>query len=151
MSQLKFFTEKQFTTMVKAMEVLIDTGGNNAIDPSNAGMLIDEMRADSKSPALDVIPKIFNQLEHIVPPLFLFFNDFSKLSLSKRKKVLTKLINNEGLFRNDFRDLARALKVMSTVSYYGSPEGMAQVGFVPFDQRQRVTGLNQTPIIHQDN
>ncbi|MBK9733571.1 MAG: hypothetical protein IPO92_00845 [Saprospiraceae bacterium] len=36
MGQLKFFTEKQFTTLVKAIEVLIDTGWSNDITLGSA-------------------------------------------------------------------------------------------------------------------
>lgn len=151
MGQLKFFTEKQFTTLVKAIEVLIDTGGNDAISAEESGKLIDAMLAESNSPALDMIPKVFNQLENVVPPLFLIFEKFSNLNKSDRKKIMNKLINNEGLLMNQFRDLARALKVMSCVSYYGSPQGMKQVGFIAFEDRPRSILLDTQPLIHLDN
>lgn len=149
MPNFKVFDPQQMQTLEKVIEVLIETNGQNAVSPQEAALSLDEMLAESHSPALDTIPVVFNQLENIIPPLFGVFKKFSALDKAERKKLLTKIINNEGLLMDQFRDLARALKVMSCVSYYGSPAGMKQVGYMTVEERPRFDHLNQQPSQYQ--
>ncbi len=150
MPSLKVFSQSQLLTLEKAIEVLIVTNGNNAITAHEAALSLDEMLSESNSPALDTIPTVFNQLENIIPVLFGVFEKFSALDLDQRRKLLNKVINNEGLLMDQFRDLARALKVMSCVSYYGSAAGMKQVGFITTEERPRFKDLDQNPLIHHE-
>lgn len=150
MATLKVFTKEQFETLEKVIEVLIVTNGPPAISAFDAAISLDEMLAEANSPALDTIPKVFDQLENIVPKLFGEFHRFSNLSKAKRRKVLNKVIDNDGLLMEEFRDLAIALKVMSCISYYGSENGSKQVGFIAVDNRSRFDTLEQSPIIHLD-
>jgi hypothetical protein len=148
MPTLKVFTPSQILTLEKVIEVLIATDGNDAIAAKDAALSLDEMLAESNSPALDAIPTVFNQLENIIPPLFGVFEKFSSLDLKQRRKLLNKVINNEGLLMDQFRDLSRALKVMSCISYYGSAAGMKQVGYMATEERPRFKDLDQKPLTH---
>ncbi len=142
--ELKYFKKKQFKTLCKSIEVILCTDNNNVITPEQAALRLDQMIADANAPALDQVGKIFWLLEWIVPPLVMKFPPFSKLSLSSRRSVIEKVIGNKGMFK----DLARGLKVMASVSYYSSIEAQNQVGFVPFDKRNRFVGLDTSPSIH---
>ena len=66
---------------------------------------------------------------------------FSVLGSNDRRRAVEKVINAKG----PFRDVARSLKIMSCVGYYGDQRGIAQVGFVHFELRRRSQGVDQTP------
>jgi hypothetical protein len=144
MERLKFFTDKQFITLCKSIEVMIETKGNNAISPEKAARRLDEMLFESKAPALENMGQIFNLLEWVVPPLVLKFPPFSKLSIASRKAVVNRIIGSSGMFK----DLARALKVMASVAYYSSPEAYNEVGYVHFEERERFTDSDTAPSIY---
>ncbi|MBK9151108.1 MAG: hypothetical protein IPM26_08935 [Saprospiraceae bacterium] len=117
MSSLKFFNDAEFTTLVKALEVLIETDGPPAISPKDAALRIDAMLYESNSPALDKVSEIFRLLEVAVPRFTGVFANFSKLDLNDRRKVLKKVIDSKGLLHSQFRDLSKALKVMYCIGY----------------------------------
>jgi hypothetical protein len=71
---------------------------------------------------------------------------FSVLGSNDRRRAVEKVINAKG----PFRDVARSLKIMACVGYYGDQRGIAQVGFVHFPLRRRSQGVDQAPLIHPD-
>ncbi len=71
------------------------------------------------------------------------------LGSTQRRRVIDRVIGRQGP-GGAFRDVARTLKMLTCAGYYGSAEGMAQVGYVPFEQRPRSSGVDQRPLVHPD-
>lgn len=149
--ELQFFNQSQFTTICKVIEAVAMVDGHNAITQEQAALRLDSLLAKSGSAAVDSVSKMITGIETVAPMFFFMGFSFSKLSLEKRKKVIEKLIHNNGLLNAMYKDLARGLKVMSYVAYYSSKEAYQQVGYIPFEMRDRFTQSDITPSIHINN
>jgi hypothetical protein len=79
-------------------------------------------------------------VEWILPILIFRPFPFSMLGTHERRRAITKVIHAKGPFRN----VAKALKLLAFSGYYGDPKGMAQTGFIPFEERIRAEGADQS-------
>jgi len=136
----RFFTPRQFETMVQVADVLIEGDGREALHPIEVAVRIDHFLARISSPALADLRMALFLVEWVTPLLLGWPLCFSALGTFERRKVVDRVIG----MRGPFRDLARALKSLACIGYYGSPEGMASVGFIDFDRRAR-SHVDQAP------
>ncbi len=75
---------------------------------------------------------------------------FSDLGSHERRRLVEQLIETRGPLRTICRTAVRSLKVLATVGYYGSQDVVAQVGYLPFERRERSSGVDQTPNHYPD-
>jgi hypothetical protein len=85
-------------------------------------------------------------VEWVLPLVIARPMPFSTLGSHSRRRAVEKVIGADG----PFRDIARTLKVLSCVGYYGNPATMRALGYRPFDERERAAGVSQAPIRHPD-
>ncbi len=154
----RFFDKDDFEGLIAIIETMVDTGSDPAVDPRLAASHVDNYLARIESPALEQIRLAIDAIDSWYMPLFLSFKfgRFSKLPLRERRKVVERIIQPKGLFkiiavvRSGARDAARTLKLLASIGYYSSPEGMRLVGYLPVEERPRFAALDQRPISHAD-
>jgi hypothetical protein len=138
----RFFSLRQFETMVQIADTMIDGDGREALHPIQVAIEIDHLLDDVDTPLRQDIKRVMLLVEWLLPLLIGRPIPFSDLGSNERRRVVGKVIGAKGIFR----DVARTLKMLACIGYYGNPEGMAQVGYVPFEERQRSQGVEQTPL-----
>jgi hypothetical protein len=154
----RFFDAEDFEGLVAIIETMIDTGGDVAVDPRIAARQVDTYLSRVQSPALEQIRLAIDAIDSWYMPLLLSFRfgRFSALPLTERRKVVERIIHPKGLFkviaavRAGARDAARTLKLLASIGYYSSPEGMRLAGYVAPEQRPRFIALDQAPLVHPD-
>jgi hypothetical protein len=138
----RFFSLRQFETMVQIADTMIDGDGREALHPIQVAIEIDHLLDDVDTPLRQDIKRVMLLVEWLLPLLIGRPIPFSDLGSNERRRVVGKVIGAKGIFR----DVARTLKMLACIGYYGNPEGMAQVGYLPFEARQRSQGVEQTPL-----
>jgi len=151
----RFFSLRQFETLVQIADTMIDTDGNEALNSIEVAIRIDRLMANVDSPATAQIRLVMVLTEWLLPLLVLGTPlPFSDLGSNERRRTIETLIKPGGLWRKlttkIFHDVARTFKFLFCAGYYGSPEGMAQSGFVPFEQRPQYSGLDHSPRHYPD-
>jgi hypothetical protein len=142
----RFFSARQFETMVAVADTMIDGDGREAIDPISIAVNVDHLLAQTDGPAPDQIRLLMRVVEWLLPLLLARPIPFSSLGSGVRRRVITRVIDSTGLLRA----VARTLKVLSSFGYYGNPQTMLQIGYVPFDERPRAATLDETPAGYAD-
>ena len=142
----RFLSLRQFETMIGVADAMIDGDGKEALDPIEVAVQTDHLLARVDAPATKQLKFVLVLTEWVLPLLILRPFPFSDLGSNERRRAIDKVVNAKGLFR----DVARSLKVLSCAGYYGSPEGMEHVGYVPYDLRERSQGVSQAPLAHPD-
>lgn len=142
----RFLTQRQFETMIQIADTMIDGDGKEIGNPIEAAIRVDHLLNEVDAPAKQDIKTVLVLVEWILPLMILRPFPFSSLGSNERRRAVEKVVGAKGLFR----DVARTLKMLACVGYYGSPEAMAQVGYVPFEQRERFEGTDATPRRHAD-
>ncbi len=135
----RFFSLRQFETMIQIADTMIDTDGNNALHPIEVAIRADHFLARFDAVVKEDIKRTLNIVEWVLPLVIGRPVPFSALGSHERRRAVEKVIGARGIFR----DVARFLKLLSCAGYYGSPEGMEQVGYLPFDMRERSRGVSQ--------
>jgi hypothetical protein len=125
---------------------MMDGDGQEVMGPIEIAIRADHMMAKIDSPVTNNIKLVMTLLEWVLPILIFRPFPFSTLGSNERRRVVAKVIGARGIFR----DVARSLKMLTCSGYYGSPEGMAQVGYIPYDNRKRAQGVDQRPLIYTD-
>jgi len=142
----RFFSLRQFQTFVQVADTMIDGDGREAIDPVDVAVRVDHLLAETRSSALPLIKLVMVLVEWVLPLLVLRPLPFSALGSNVRRTAVERVIGAGGLLR----PIARTLKVLSCVGYYGNPATMRQLGYVPFDERPRAVGVDQSPAHYPD-
>jgi hypothetical protein len=143
----RFFSLRQFETMIQVADTMIDTDGMNALHPIEVAIRADHFLACFDSQVQQEIKSTLVIVEWLLPLLVLGRPfPFSSLGSHERRRAVEKVIGAKGLFR----DVARFLKLLACAGYYGTPEGMAQVGYIPFEERARSQGVSQAPAQYPD-
>jgi hypothetical protein len=143
----RFFSLRQFETMIQVADTMIDTDGQNALHPIEVAIRADHFLASFDAKVQQEIKSTLVIVEWLLPLLVLGRPfPFSSLGSHERRRAVEKVIGAKGLFR----DVARFLKLLACAGYYGTPEGMAQVGYIPFEERQRAQGVSQAPAHYPD-
>jgi len=141
----RFFRLREFETMIQIADTMIDADGKEVIHPIDVAIRVDHLLDDVDSPHREDIRRVLFLVEWVLPLLIFRPFPFSALGSNERRTVVEKVIGAKGLFR----DVARVLKMLACVGYYGSEEGMAQVGYVPYEDRER-SHVDQTPKHYPD-
>ncbi len=142
----RFFSQRQFETIIQIADAMMDGDGKEALSPIEIAVNVDHMFSTISSPAVKQIKLVMILVEWVLPLLRFRPFPFSNLGSIERRCLIEKVIGSKGIFRN----VAKALKMLICVGYYGDPKGMAQTGYVPFDDRENSQNKVQTPLIHKD-
>jgi hypothetical protein len=137
---------RKFETMVQVADTMIDGDGDEVLHPIEVAIRVDHLLARIDSPIRRDIETVLVLVEWLLPLLVWRPIPFSDLGSHARRRAVEKVIGAKGLFR----DVARSLKTLAAAGYYGSPAGMAQVGYRPFEARRRAQGVDQTPHHYPD-
>lgn len=142
----RFLSLRNFETMVAVADTMIDADGREAVHPIEVAVTVDHLLDRVDSPMRKELKLVLVLTEWALPLMVLRPFPFSVLGSNDRRRAVEKVINAKG----PFRDIARSLKIMSCVGYYGDQRGIAQVGFVHFELRKRSQGVDQGPLTHPD-
>lgn len=142
----RFFSLRQFETMIQIADTMIETNGQSALHPIEVAIRADHFLARFDAVVQDDIKRTVVIVEWLLPLVIWRPVPFSSLGSHERRRAVQKVIGARGVFR----DVARFLKLLSSAGYYGSEEGMAQVGYIPFEQRERAEGVSQEPQKYPD-
>jgi hypothetical protein len=142
----RFFTMRQFETMIQVADTMIEGNGREVVGPIQIAIRADHMMARIDSPVTNNIKMVMFLVEWILPILVFRPFPFTTLGSGVRRRVVEKVIGARGVFR----DVARSLKLLTSSIYFGDPRGMEQVGYIPFDDRERAQGVDQSPNVYPD-
>jgi hypothetical protein len=140
----RFFTVGQFETMIQIADVMLEGEEQLELNAVQVAVNVDHFLSQIRSPALRDLHFVLVVVEYVAPLLTLRPVPFSRLGTAARRSVVERAVFGRG----PFRDVARSLKLLACAGYYCAPEGMASVGFVPFDDRARSAGVDRTPAIY---
>jgi len=148
----RFFSLRQFETVIQIADTMIDGDGQEVLHPIEVAINIDHFLARFESQTAEDIRSTLNIVEWGLPLITLARPfPFSALGSHERRRAVEKVVAAESpLFRGVYKDIARFLKLLASAGYYGSEEGMASVGYRPFEQRERAQGVDQSPLVHPD-
>jgi hypothetical protein len=142
----RFLSLRNFETMVAVADTMIEADGREAVHPIEVAVTVDHLLDRVESPMRKDLKLVLVLTEWALPLLVLRPYPFSVLGSNDRRRAVEKVINAKGMFR----DVARSLKIMACVGYYGDQRGIAQAGFVHFPLRNRAQGVDQSPMAHPD-
>lgn len=142
----RYFSLRKFETMIQIADTMLDADGKEALHPIEVAINVDHLMDIIDSSAREDIDTVLVLTEWLLPLLIWRPIPFSDMGSIERRRAVEKVIGAKGVFR----DVARALKMLACVGYYGSPKGMAQVGYIPFEERERSQGVDQTPQQYPD-
>jgi hypothetical protein len=142
----RFLSLRNFDTMIAVADTMIDGDGRETVHPIEVAVTVDHLLARVESPMRKDLKLVLVITEWALPLLVWRPFPFSVLGSNDRRRAVQKVINAKG----PFRDVARSLKIMSCVGYYGDQRGIAQAGFVHFGLRRRSQGVDQAPLHHPD-
>jgi hypothetical protein len=142
----RFFSLRQFETMVQVADTMIDGDGEEAIDPIEIAVRVDHLLAETHSPVLPQLKLVLVLTEWVLPLLVFRPLPFSALGSNVRRLAVQRVIGLGG----PLRPVARTLKVLACAGYYGNPVTMRQLGYLPYDERARSVGVDQSPAHYPD-
>jgi hypothetical protein len=132
--------------MIAVADTMIEGDGREAVHPIEVAITVDHLLARVDSPLRKDLKLVLVITEWALPLLAFRPFPFSALGSNDRRRAVERVINAKGLFR----DVARSLKIMACVGYYGDQRGIAEAGFVHFELRKRAEGVDQRPLTHED-
>jgi hypothetical protein len=142
----RFFSQRQFETMIQIADAMLDTDGGAALSAIEITVNVDHMLSKVSSPAATrEMRTVIILVEWVLPILQLRPFPFSSLGSEERRRLIEKVIGSKGIFRN----VAKAMKVLFCIGYYGDDKGMLQTGFIPFEERERAH-QDQAPFFYPD-
>jgi hypothetical protein len=144
--QPRFFSPRGFETLVAINDTMIDGDGRQVRSPEEVAVTVDHLMDEIRTPVTAELKLVLVLVEWALPLLIGRPLPFSTLGSQQRRRVVEKVIGAKGLFR----DVARSLKVLSSAGYYGSPEGMRAMGYIPYEERERGRHADTTPLHHPD-
>jgi hypothetical protein len=142
----RFLSVRNFETMVAVADTMIEGDGREAVHPIEVAVTVDHLLARVESPLRKDLKLVLVITEWALPLLIFRPFPFSVLGSNDRRRAVERVINAKG----PFRDVARSLKIMACVGYYGDQRGIAQAGFVHFPLRRRSRGVDDAPLTHPD-
>jgi hypothetical protein len=141
-----FLNLRQFETMVQIADAMIEGGQDAALSPIDVAHNVDDALRRLETPLRKDILMVLFIVEWFLPLIAVGRPfTFSALGTNDRRHAVSKAIAARWIFR----DVARFLKVLSCIGYYGTPAGMRSVGYVPFEERAR-SRVDQTPLRYPD-
>jgi hypothetical protein len=139
----RFFNYREFQTLVQVADAVVAGEGREVLHPIEVAVHVDHSLARMESDSLADLRRVLRVVEWLLPLLSLRPLPFSWMGTHERRAVIRAVLDRRGVFR----DVARALKTLACLGYYGHPKGMESVGFVPFERRER-SRVDQSPASH---
>lgn len=136
----RFFTLRQFETMIQIADAMLDAD-DRIIHPIEVAIRTDHLLAEIDSPVKKNLRYMMFLIEWLTPFLVLRPFPFSDLGTHERREIIRKIIWSRGLFR----DVSKTLKLLSTFTYYTHSEVREAIGYQEFDERERVRNFDQSP------
>jgi len=140
------FSLRQFETLIQISDAMIDGDGKEVLSPIETAISIDHMFRNVSAKTIAEIKTVLLLVEWLLPLLLFRPFPFTDLGTNERRALVEKVIKSKGIFR----DVAKVLKLLTCAGYYGNLKGMAQVGYIPFDNRERSKGVSQEPYKYKD-
>jgi hypothetical protein len=138
----RYLSRAECVTLAAVAEVMI-AECPPVISAAEVAKRADQMLTRMDAPAAKQARLAIDVLENLGSAAALRAGAFSDLDLAARKTVLDRLVRHGGLSR----DITRVLKVLTVVPYYSHPEVRRAIGFVDFDERERIPkGPNRHPL-----
>ncbi len=145
-NQLQYFTKKQFETYESVIETIIVTD-EYALSPKDTALRMDAFLHKIDSPTLNQLKLLFFYVRYILPFIVFRLPPFHKLNIEHRRLAMKRFIRKKWIFK----DIARAMKVLSCIGYYSSDEAKSYVGFVNFEDRPTFENSKTKPLIHEEH
>jgi hypothetical protein len=138
--------------MIQIADTMIDADGKEEHHPIEVAIRVDHLLGKIESPIKDDLRTAMIVIEWLLPLLIFRPIPFSDLGTFERRRLVDQIIAVRGpaKVRSICRTAARSLKILAAVGYYGTPDVVGQVGYVPFEQRPRAIGVDQTPKQYRD-
>lgn len=148
----RFFSLRQFETVIQIADTMLDSDGEAVLHPISVAANIDHFLSQLDARTAEDLRSTLNIVEWGLPLITLGRPfPFSSLGSHARRRAIEKVVLPESpLLRSIYKDIARFLKLLACAGYYGSEEGMASVGYRPFEERGRGQGVDQAPLVHPD-
>lgn len=128
----RFLTARQMATMIQVADAVIEGDGRETVSPIQVAINADHLLAQMNSPTTKDLRVLMVLIEYVLPLLTLGRPlPFGVLGSHERRRAIERTIGRKGMFRK----VARSLKLLSMIGYYGDPETAASTGYIPFDQR----------------
>jgi hypothetical protein len=140
----RFFSPRGFETMVQIADTMIDGDGREAIDSVRVAINADHLLAEIRSPATQELKTVLFLVEWVLPLRIARPFPFSSLGSHQRRRAVAAVIGGRWIFR----DMARSLKVLASAGYYGDPETMHAIGYVPYEERPETARDDRSHLVH---
>ena len=128
----RFFSARQLGTLMQVADAVIDGGGREVTSSIQVAINTDHIVARMHSPSRKDFQRVLVLVEYAVPLLTVFRPlPFSLMGTHERQRSIERVIRRRGIFRL----VARTLKLLSMIGYYGAESTFASVGYVPFEER----------------
>lgn len=144
----RFLTGRQIASVIQIADAVIEGDGREAVSSVQVAINVDHLLARMNSPVTKDLRMLMVLIEYGLPLLMLRRPlPFSVLGSHERRRAIDMTIGRKGMFRK----VARTLKLLSMMGYYGDPETAASTGYIPFEQRvQDPVQQDQRPLRHPD-
>jgi hypothetical protein len=128
----RFLTARQLGSMIQIADAVIEGDGREAISPIQVAVNVDHLLAQMNSPVTKDLRLLLLLVEYALPLVMLGRPlPFGALGSHERRRAIEKTIGRKGMFRK----MARALKLLSMMGYYGDARAAASTGYIPFEAR----------------
>jgi hypothetical protein len=138
-----FFTPRQFESAVAVIDVMIPRE-NRLLAALQIALRADAFLDAIQPPSGDALRQGLDVLEIALPVLIGHPPPFTKLSYELQRTLLDRIVADTG----KLRDLARALKLIATFSYYTDENVRLGTGYIEFEERTQFPTLDTTPHVH---
>jgi hypothetical protein len=141
----RFLNLRQFEVVIQIADTMIQGEGAAVLSPIEIAGNVDRAMARLEAPLVKQMRRVLFIVEWLLP-LYALGRPFtfSALGSHDRRLAVEKVIGKRWIVR----DVARFLKVLSCIGYYGNAEGMRSVGYRPVEERP---GFGNTDPRHYDD
>ncbi len=105
----RFFSIRQFETMIQVADTMMDTDGKGVVSPIAIAVKADHMMAKMDPPVTQNIRKVVFRVEWLLPILIFRPFPFSMLGSNQRRRLVQKVTGARGIFK----DVAQSLKMLT--------------------------------------
>lgn len=139
---------RQLETLAAIAEVMIGAKGESLLQPADVAGRVDAVLSKTDSPKVAQICWLLQLGDLLFPLLAGRLQPFHSLPLITRTNILERIVTAR--WPSAARDIATTLKILSCVGYYSDERVMRALGYVPFDERKRASGRDQTRLHYID-
>jgi hypothetical protein len=144
----RFLTARQMASLIQIADAVIEGDGRETVSSIQVAVNADHLLSQMNSPATKDLRLLMVLIEYVLPLLTLGRPlPFGVLGSHERRRAIERTIGRKGLFRK----VARSLKLLSMMGYYGDPGTAASTGYIPFERRDLDdVQKDQTPFKHPE-